>query len=90
MLKIEFLNIFTILHITLLLFLIFYEFLVFPYCVGLMDNRKWLEIFRCKSLSRYKGENTEVPIFSILIFYKIYRAPEKVHLVTPYFFDWQS
>ena len=58
MLKNEFLNIFTILHITLLLFLIFYEFLVFPYCVGLMDNGKWLEIFRCKGFSRYKGENT--------------------------------
>ena len=47
-LKNEFLNIFTILHITFLLFLIFYEFLVFPYCVGLMDNGKWLEILNVK------------------------------------------
>ena len=80
----------TILHISFLLSIIFYEFLVFPYCVGLMDNRKLPEIFRCKILPRYRGENTLVPFFPILIFYEIYRAPEKVHLVTPYFFDWKS
>ena len=45
----------SILKLSFLLSIIFYEFLVFPYSVGLMDDGKWLEIFRCKSLSRYRG-----------------------------------
>ena len=47
-----------VLHKYFLLFIIFYEFLVFPHCVGLMDNGKLLELFRCKGLFRYRGENT--------------------------------
>ena len=73
MLKNVFLNIVKICT-DLSLFMIFYELLVSPYCVGLMDNGKLLELFRYKMLSRYRGENTLIPIFPILIFYKIYRA----------------
>ena len=56
--KNAFLNTVTIVHRYFLLSIIFYESLVVPYCVSLMDNGKLLEIFRCKSLSRYRGENT--------------------------------